>query len=160
MLLACALGCGSATAPQSSSTTGGGDSTGTTGSTGGTTYDGATPCTASEVCEGGFCVAPYDGGAPTVAMGMGDAVCVATCVPELALDRWCIDDAACCAGLSCGTIDGLCVGPGGSSDTTVGDSWVTVGDDSSSGTGATSSTEGSSTEGTSTTATSTDGSSG
>ncbi len=135
-LLAVATGC-RADPP---SGTGGGDGgdegtpLGTSSSsTGTTTYDAPTGCSAQQPCEVGYCVAPYD-----AAGGRGDAVCVPECVPADALDRWCFDDAGCCAELSCDPVDGLCRGPllGSSS----GDSWGA----SSSGAGAT--TEGSGTD--------------
>lgn len=126
-LCACVLGCEGVDAADDPST---GNATAadttTTGTTGGTTYDAPTTCASSEECDGGFCVAPYDAGAATAQAGMGEPVCVATCVPELALDRWCLDDAACCGGLQCNPSDGLCTGPGGSSEGTVGDSWATL----------------------------------
>ncbi|MBC8069561.1 MAG: hypothetical protein IAG13_14585, partial [Deltaproteobacteria bacterium] len=105
------------------------DSTGGSGSSGaseGTTFDGTTACQASEECEAGFCVAPYDAGAGTGGLGMGPAACVPECVPIEALDRWCIDDAACCDGSTCDPIDGFCVAePAGTSESSIGESWST-----------------------------------
>jgi hypothetical protein len=127
LLCACVLGCESVDSAKDPSTGGASAAdTTTTGTTGGTTFDAPTTCASSDECDGGFCVAPYDAGAATTQAGMGEAVCVATCVPELALDRWCLDDAACCGGLQCSASDGLCVGPAGSSDGTAGESWATL----------------------------------
>ncbi|MBL8944233.1 MAG: hypothetical protein JNK45_13835 [Myxococcales bacterium] len=127
LLCACVLGCGGvgATDDPSTGTATAADTT-TTSTTGGTTYDAPTSCASSEECDGGFCVAPYDAAAATAQAGMGEPVCVGACVPELALDRWCLDDAACCGGLQCNPTDGLCVGPSGSSDGTAGESWATL----------------------------------
>ena len=126
LLSVCVSGCEAGAAAPETSGAGDEGSTTTTGS-GTTTYDAPTPCEGSESCAPGFCVAPYDAGGPPGAQGRGDAVCVDTCVPELALDRWCIDDTACCSGLLCMASDGLCVEPSTSSESTVGESWVTLG---------------------------------
>jgi hypothetical protein len=97
-------------------------------------------------------VAPYDAGAGTGPLGMGTAACVPECVPVGALDRWCIDDEACCDGSRCDALDGFCVGePAGSSDSSIGESWSTSGEGSSS--------EGSSSAGGSSESSSGDGSS-
>jgi hypothetical protein len=114
--------------------------TGSTTGTGSTTYDDPLACAGSDACAPGFCVAPYEVGNG----GPGDAQCVDACVPELALDRWCIDDAACCEGLVCGSLDGLCVREGDSADTSSGETWVTLGTSEDSG----SSTDGSTSEST------------
>jgi hypothetical protein len=120
------------------------DGSGTSGTGEGTTFDGTTPCQASDECEVGFCVAPYDAGAGTgdVGAGMGPGACVPECVPVGALDRWCIDDAACCDGSTCASIDGFCVAePAGTSESSIGESWSTdsSGEGSSSGSGEASS---------------------
>jgi hypothetical protein len=62
-------------------------------------------CGASEDCSGEFCVAAWSGQPPR-----GPAICVAECVEAFDLQRFCIDDAACCEGLDC-SIDGLCEPP-------------------------------------------------
>lgn len=130
LVAVCALGCvTTAAAPDPTDSTSA--DTGTTTGTGSTTYDPPVACAGSDECAPGHCVAPYD----AASEGRGDAVCVDACVPELALDRWCIDDAACCDGLECGAIDGLCVRPDAGTDTSVGETWATLGtsEDSSSG---------------------------
>jgi hypothetical protein len=147
--LACALGCESAGG--AASTSGPSDDETSSGSTttgGGTTFGDAVPCDASVECEPGVCVAPYDPGAGPAAgsgaAGMGMAACVPSCIGEDALDLWCIDDASCCEGLACNAIDGFCSGgPGTSSDSTIGETWVV--DSSSEDTASTGPTEGSAT---------------
>ncbi len=128
-LYACGLGCGGASnsATGSGNGSGGGGSTGTTGTaTDATTFGDPDTCDATAQCPGGHCVAPYDPGAGPGAT-QGQAACVPRCVPEQALDRWCIDDDACCANLTCDPLDGLCRGAVGTSGSTngVGD-WGTV----------------------------------
>ena len=76
-------------------------------------------CVSSEECEGGYCVAPWDGQPPR-----GPAECVDSCVGELDFARYCIDDASCCEGLVCSN-DGLCEEPWESGD---GDGDGTTGD--------------------------------
>lgn len=130
LVAVCALGCvTTAAAPDPTDSTA--TDTGTTTGTGSTTYDPPVACAGSDECAPGRCVAPYDAGTG----GRGDALCVDACVPELALDRWCIDDAACCDGLECGAVDGLCVRADAGADTSIGETWATLGtsDDSSSG---------------------------
>ena len=108
-------------------TTGAEDTTG--GSSDGTTaVPGPDACEVTEDCEGGFCVAPYDAGASL----RGAAACVSTCVGQDDLTLWCIDDAACCEGLSCNAVDGFCVGAGATSSSSSG----TDGSSSSSGSGS------------------------
>lgn len=102
-----------------------------------TTYDGPVPCMRTEDCAPDHCVAPYLADA-----GMGDAVCVPECVPADALDRWCIDDASCCASLQCDAIDGLCRAAGDTDATTGG--WGSSSGGSSSGSSGTGSGSGSS----------------
>jgi hypothetical protein len=143
----CALGCESAggsattTGPSDEGTSSGSSTTG-----GGTTFADAVPCSASAECSDGVCVAPYDPGAGPGSLGMGAPVCVPSCVPEDALELWCIDDASCCEGLECSAIDGFCVGPGGTStDGTVGETWVV--DSSSEGDGTSTQSSGSTTSG-------------
>lgn len=152
MLLACAQGC-AATPPSEDPSPSGEDSATTSTSSGGgtTTFSAATPCDATAECEaaGGYCVAPFDAGAPTIAQGRGASVCVDACTEELALDRWCSDDASCCEGLACSAIDGLCRGADATSSTGA-STWATVGDDSSSGDASTSSTGDGTTDGSST----------
>jgi hypothetical protein len=63
-------------------------------------------CSVELPCEAGYCVAPWD----EQTRMRGVAQCVAECVGELELDRFCIDDASCCEGLEC-AIDGLCEPP-------------------------------------------------
>ncbi|MBC7975505.1 MAG: hypothetical protein H7138_11020 [Myxococcales bacterium] len=122
------LGCESSPAApydpsQAFASTGG---SGTSGTSEGTTFDGTTGCQASRECEAGFCVAPYDAGAGTGALGMGAAACVPECVPVGALHLWCIDDDACCDGSSCDPIDGFCVGePADTGESSIGESWST-----------------------------------
>jgi len=145
LLLACALGCETSPAApaETSSPAESSGSTGTVGSSEGTTFAGPSPCTASSDCESGFCVAPYDAGAGTGPAGMGTPSCVPECVPPDALDRWCLDDAACCDGSVCDRRDGFCIALGGSSEETIGESWST----DSSGSGASSSETGGSSSG-------------
>jgi hypothetical protein len=57
--------------------------------------------------SGAFCVAPYDVGG----VGKGPAACVPECVGENDLQRWCVDDDACCEGLLCREVDGFCEAP-------------------------------------------------
>lgn len=81
-------------------------------------------------CEAGFCVAPYDAGAGPGVAGRGPAACVPACVPTQALDRWCIDDAACCANLTCDPVDGLCRDVGATTGSSTGlDDWGTISGD-------------------------------
>lgn len=106
-LLAFAIACGDVPTmdPPERMTTGVDETTG--GTTSGTTaVPGPDACEASEECGEGFCVAPYDAGASV----RGMTLCVSTCVDADDLQRWCIDDAACCDGLSCNAVDGFCVG--------------------------------------------------
>ena len=140
LVFACGLGCeGGPAAPYDPSQGFEATSSGTSGASEGTTFDGAAHCEATEQCEAGFCVAPYDAGAGTGDMGMGPAACVPECVPVGALDRWCIDDAACCDGASCDAIDGFCVAePADTSESSIGESWST-GSSEGSSTGETSS---------------------
>lgn len=63
-------------------------------------------CASDQPCEAGYCVATWDASTQT----RGAAECVAECVGELELARFCIADASCCAGLEC-AIDGLCEPP-------------------------------------------------
>jgi len=136
ILLACALGCeGTGGAGATSGTNGETTSAGSSTTDGGTTFGDAVACTDSTMCEGGFCVAPYDPGAGTGVAGMGTPVCVPSCVQEDSLDEWCVDDASCCEGLACNAFDGFCVGLGGSSSDGVGETWVV--DSSSEGTSGT-----------------------
>jgi hypothetical protein len=74
-------------------------------------------CSTELPCEAGYCVAPWD----EQTRMRGVAECVAECVGELALDRFCIDDASCCEGLEC-AIDGLCEPPWQPSETDSGTS--------------------------------------
>lgn len=143
LLVACALGCETSPAAPAESTSGadGNATSGSSGTSEGTTFGGPSACTASGDCEAGYCVAPYDPGGGSGSAGMGMAACVPECVPEDALDRWCIDDASCCEGLSCDHRDGFCVGPSSTSEGTIGASWST-GDDTSSDGGETSSSSG------------------
>ncbi len=80
------------------------------------------PCESSEACgDDLFCVAPWDAGTGQ----RGEAACIPACVGTNALDRWCIDDAACCEGLRCNEVDGFCLplpeATSTGSDTTEGD---------------------------------------
>ena len=105
-LLALSIACGDSAAevPPERMTTGAEETTG--GTTGGSTaVPGPDACEVSEDCDAGFCVAPYDAGASQ----RGPAACVDMCVGQDDLVRWCIDDASCCAGLSCNGVDGFCV---------------------------------------------------
>lgn len=141
------LGC-EATATGSDSTPpgSGGETSTSTGAAAGTTFDDALTCAGSPECDGGYCVAPYDAGAGASipAMGMGAPVCVDACVPELALDRWCLDDAACCDGLRCTATDGLCTLASTDADSSVGESWATLGDTTESGGSSDTTTDGTS----------------
>ena len=95
----------------------GADTTGGSGGPGSTGFPPADACEGTEDCEEEmFCVAPYDMGAAQ----RGEAACVSMCVGAAELNRWCIDDAACCEGLVCNEVDGFCVPVGldGSSSTT------------------------------------------
>lgn len=144
-LLANVPGCeraGAATTSGAAETSSAADSTG--GVTGETTYTSPSACAATDECADGFCVAPYDAGAGTGAAGMGAPVCVPQCVPADALQLWCLDDAACCAGLRCNEIDGLCGASAGSSST-VGESWATLDTGSDTGAGTTDTGAGSTT---------------
>jgi hypothetical protein len=145
-LLALAIACGDApaTVPPERMTTGAETTTG--GTTDGTTaVPGPDACEASEDCGEGFCVAPYDAGTSV----RGAAACVSTCVEADDLQRWCIDDAACCEGFSCSAVDGFCVGGAvdGSSSSGTGTSTGTQTSSSSSegGSGSESSSSSSST---------------
>lgn len=143
-LLAIATSCRGGAGSGTSGDGGGDDGTplATTGSSSGgtTTYDAPQGCSAEQPCEAGHCVAPYDPGS-----GRGDALCVPDCVPADAADRWCFDDAACCAELTCDPVDGLCRGPLVGSST--GDSWgaSSSGSDGGSTAGSSSSSTGGST---------------
>lgn len=87
----------------STSTTTGTDGT-MTGSIG-TTYTEPDACMSTEDCDGGMvCAAAYDPGTAS----RGTAACVDACVPVDDLTLWCLDDLACCEGLRCNTVDGLC----------------------------------------------------
>lgn len=150
VLFVCAQGC-AATPPNSDPSSSADEGSATTSSTSGgaTTFSAATPCESTEDCAaaGGFCVAPFDAGAPTIALGRGPSVCIDECVAELALDRWCSDDAACCDALACSDLDGLCRGTDATSSTGV-STWATVGEDTSSSgeaTGETTASDGSGT---------------
>jgi hypothetical protein len=91
------------------------DATSTSGTSAASAATGTQPppeCESTKDCEtegtgpGGFCVAPFDTGE-----GMGPAVCVPECLGENDNQRWCIDDAACCDGLTCHEVDGYCQPP-------------------------------------------------
>jgi hypothetical protein len=149
LVFACVLGC-EADPGASPGTTNAAESTGTLGSSStgeGTTFQGAAACEASTDCEAGYCVAPYDPGAGTGAAGMGTASCVPECVPEAALERWCIDDVSCCDALACDSRDGFCVAASGTSEGTIGESWST-GSSSESSSGSSSGDTSSSSEST------------
>lgn len=64
-------------------------------------------CSSAMPCEAGYCVAAWDASAEPP---RGPAECVAECVGELDLDRFCIGDASCCDELEC-SLDGLCEPP-------------------------------------------------
>lgn len=146
--VACAQGCAAPAASGDPTTAA--DDAGTTsssGETGGTTFVSPVACETTEDCAaGGFCVAPFDAGAPTVALGRGDPVCIDECVGALALDRWCMDDAACCDGLTCDALDGLCRDAASDSSSSGATTWATV--DGSSGDGDSSGETASSSDGT------------
>lgn len=146
---ACALGCETTAAPDGASdpTASTAQDTGSSSGAGTTTYDPPVECAATDECAPGFCVAPYDAGVGGAA-GRGDAVCVDACVPELALELWCIDDAACCDGLECGAIDGLCLRPDDGT-TTDPDTWATLGTTEDSGSSDSSTETSSSSDGSS-----------
>jgi hypothetical protein len=143
LLAIAAIACGDPAAadPPERMTTGAEDSTGGSGS-GTTSVPGPDACEASEDCEGQFCVAPYDAGASQ----RGAAACVATCVGQDDLVRWCIDDAACCEGLSCNAVDGFCVAGAVDEGTSTGIGTTDPGASSSGSGSETSSSSGSSSD--------------
>lgn len=135
-------------APSGGSTTGdddaeaeaGQDATGTSGSGQTTTMPPAT-CESTEDCgdQELFCVAAWDPGTAQ----KGEAACVASCVEANAIDRWCIDDAACCENLRCNEVDGFCLPlPGGTTTGTTSDTTDTDTDMDSGTTSTTSPTTG------------------
>ena len=69
------------------------------------------PCSATAVTEcdtDDNCVAPYDPYDPGEVSGKGAPICVDDCVAVNELQKWCMDNDACCQGLRCRSIDGLC----------------------------------------------------
>lgn len=86
---------------------------------GGSTTGTPDACMASSDCSDAFCVAPWD-----AALGQrGPAECVAECIADDDLTRFCLEDASCCEGSRCNAADGLCARVSeASSSTSAGDS--------------------------------------
>lgn len=81
---------------------------------GGSTTGAPDACMGGGDCPEAFCVAPWD-----AALGQrGTAECVAECIADDDLTRFCIDDASCCEGSRCNAGDGLCAAVAESSSTT------------------------------------------
>ena len=112
VLAAGLLGCsgGSSTSTSATDTESGGTSSTSSSGAAATTTQPPDMCESTEddcAEEGLFCVAPYDAGGG----GKGVAACVPECVAERDIQRWCIDDDACCEGLLCREVDGYCEPP-------------------------------------------------
>jgi hypothetical protein len=128
MVLLAAPACrGGSTGADGSSTGAEAESGSTAGA--GTTFGMPDACMSSEECEtSGHCIAPYDP-APDEGTAMrGAAACVDACIEEDDLQRWCLDDDACCGELRCNAVDGFCERPrpiGESSSGTAGDASTT-----------------------------------
>jgi hypothetical protein len=71
---------------------------------GSTTATDRDACEASSDCDDARCVASWDAALDE----RGPAECVSECVGDTDLARFCLDDAACCDGLRCNEVDGLC----------------------------------------------------
>lgn len=121
----------------------------------GTTFGMPDACMSSEECEtSGHCIAPYDPAPDEGSAMRGAAACVDACIEEDDLQRWCLDDDACCGELRCNTVDGFCERPRPAGDSTSG----TASDDGSTGSGTLGPTgSGSSSDSGSTAASSSDG---
>lgn len=102
-------------------------------------------CMAGDDCPDAFCVAPWD-----AELGQrAPAECVAECITNDDLTRFCIDDASCCEGSRCNAGDGLCAAEAAESSST--DSTTTGASTSDGSTSfASSSTDATSTDATST----------
>lgn len=143
-ILAAAVACRGGSPGGEGSSTGGAATSESTAAVG-TTFATPDACMLSDDCEtSGHCIAPYDPAPDEGSAMRGPAACVDACIEEDDLQRWCLDDEACCGELRCNAVDGFCEGPlpSGSSGATGSGTGIATG----SGSGSESGTTGSSSD--------------